>query len=178
MNTTFISIRKNLLLFILSLSFTAVYSFPFQGASKIKKDTSCCLEIFGRISFKNQHLKGSYTAELIYFNEVLDSVSVRCNRSFKFSLKRNSSYMIKISKPGFTSRLICVNTNVDDSDYLTGIYTFFFETELIAVKEAMLLDNEALELPAAIVSFNKKTGRFDHNRDYTSFVKQKIKTGM
>lgn len=178
MKTPAIFIRKQLLLFLLSICFTTINAFPIKGIFKSKKDTSCCLEIYGRISFKNQHLKGSYKAELIYFDETLDSVIVRCNRSFKFSLKRNSPYIIRISKPGFTPRLICVNTKVDDSDYLTGIYTFFFETELIAVKEAMLLDNEALELPAAIVSFNKKTGRFDHNRDYTSFVKQKIKTGM
>ena len=178
MKTPAIFIRKQLLLFLLSICFTTINAFPIKGIFKSKKDTSCCLEIYGRISFKNQHLKGSYKAELIYFDETLDSVIVRCNRSFKFSLKRNSPYIIRISKPGFTPRLICVNTKVDDSDYLTGIYTFFFETELIAVKEAMLLDNEALGLPAAIVSFNKKTGRFDHNRDYTSFVKQKIKTGM
>lgn len=183
MKTTLPFAPKYSLLIVFIICFTFMHaSQQKEGfASKtfpVKKDTSCCLQIYGRITFKNKPLIGNYKAELLYFGEPVDSVMLKCNKSFKFYLKRNSPYAIRISKPGYTSRLICINTNVDETDNQNSVYTFFFETELIAVKDAMLLDNEALQLPIALISFNKKKGRFDHNHEYTSFVKQKIYTGM
>ncbi len=183
MKTTMPFAPKHILWIALILCFTFVrasqqkHSFASK-TTLTKRDTSCCLQIYGRITFKNNPLIGNYKAELLYFGETVDSVMLKCNKSFKFYLKRNSPYAIRISKPGYTSRLICINTNIDETGNQNSVYTFFFETELIAVKDAMLMDNEALQLPIALISFNKKKGRFDHNHEYTSFVKQKIYTGM
>jgi hypothetical protein len=145
--------------------------------SKLSDNSSFCLEISGKVTHGKKLIKGKYKAELISNNFVISSATIKDNRSFKFLLNRNSSYLIKISKKGHKTRYVSVCTNMNTNRKQDQLYTLSFETELIGIKEALSLDYEAQELPVAIISFNKATEKFDNNKGYTAFVKQKIYAG-
>jgi hypothetical protein len=169
--TSHFSLRIVAILFLFSLSINAAYSKP--SGPKSTTDSLNCLKISGRITLGKKLIKGRYKAELISYNTVLDSAIIKDNSSFTFLLSKNSSYLIKISKKGHMPRFISVCTKMNGTAK-SGIQTLFFETELTDAKEARRLDAEALELPVAIITFNKKTKAFDTNEAYTAFVKQKI----
>lgn len=167
-----------LLLLCFMLSLNSAYSFTLKPLFKHKKDSACCLEINGKIIMDAKHIKGTYKAELIYIDKVVDSAIVKSDKSFTFVLKRNMPYFIRVSKAGYVARTICVNTNINETANPDSLFTFSVETELIDVAKAMRLNNEALELPAAIISFDNKTGSFNNNTDYALFVKNRIYEGM
>jgi len=173
MNSFTLLISKILLISFFSFSFNSAYSAPAKTkVSKLKKDSSSDLYLQGHIVVKNKEVKGIYKVEVLYYNAVASSFTVKNNESIKLLLKRDAPYVLKISKKGFRPQYICVNTNMHGSRNL--IHSFYFETNLISPAQAMLLDDEALELPIAMISFNKSTGSFANNKDYTSYVNQRI----
>lgn len=171
------TIAKILLICLLTLPFNSIHSAPKKPALVSATDSSSCLKISGRVTLDKKLIKGKYKVELMRYNTVIDSAIVKDNRSFTFVLNKNSSYLIKLSKKGHMTRYISVCTNMNDAQKQNEIHTLFFEAELLGVKEALSLDHEALELPIAIISFNKNTKKFSHNKGYTAFVKQKIYSG-
>src|SRR5579859_1924591 len=100
-NTT--SILQMLLLICFMLTVNSAYSFSLKPLSKHKKDSSSCLEINGRVIMDTKQIKGTYKAELIYFDKVMDSAIVKGDKSFTFELKRNMPYFIRISKAGYVA---------------------------------------------------------------------------
>jgi len=136
------------------------------------------LELEGKIVIKNKELKGSYKVEVMLYNSVTSTILVKNNAPLKLHLKKGTPYILKISKKGFFPRYICLNTNNCEDKGLAETYSFYLETDFIETSEAMRLDNETLEMPAAIISFDKTTCNFDHNKDYASFVNRKILNGL
>jgi len=178
MNTPSHLIAKIMLIGFLSFSINNAYSITKNKILKTKKDTSSDMSILGQIVVKNKAVKGGYKVEVLYYDSITATVNVKNNESVKFLLKKDSPYVIRISKKGFIPRYICLNTSTHETLNKTGLYTFYFETDFIETAEAMRLDNEALELPIGMITFDKKTGNFDNNKDYTSFVMQKIYSGL
>ena len=169
-------ITKLLLISSLGFSFNTAYCLGNKDL-RTKTDTSSEVHIQGRIIIKNKAIKGNYKVEVMYFDAVMHSFHVKHNSSLKIKLKRNSPYVLRVSKKGFIPRLICINTHME-SKVNNDTYSFYFETDFIKTAEAMRLDNEALELPVALISYDRKTNNFNSNQDYSNFVNQRIYGGV
>lgn len=158
-----------------TLFFAVATNLVFSMPSKDRKDNTgktSKVEIQGRILVKNKELKGAYTVEVLCFNSITESIQVKNNESLKLHLYANAAYLLKITKKGFVPRYISLNTHqmVDNKES----YSFYVETDFIEISEAMRMDSEDLEMPSAIISFNRSTGNLDNNLEYNSYVHQRI----
>jgi hypothetical protein len=157
------------LIFFLMLD---VVSGQVFGKSKTKElDTNHCLEISGRVSnfTKGRNL---YKVELISCNKIVDSVFIRGRSDFRFALERGTHYAIRISCPGYITRLVSVFTNV--SLEKNAFYRFEFDTQLISTRDAKRLDDDALDFPIAIISYHHDFNNFYYSEEYTSSVKRQL----
>jgi len=139
-------------------------------------DSLLCLEMKGKISFQKvgKQKRGKHKVELFLDNTIIDSMIVSDNKKFCFMLERNKYYGIRISKPGYVSRIIGVCTDITNPKYNDIFHHFLFETELIPEENALKLNQDALDFPIAIILFNNKTGWFYYSKKYTSSIKEKI----
>jgi hypothetical protein len=114
--------------------------------------------------------------ELINNLGEIDSVILKDNKTkFKFILARNSTYAIRISKKGFVSKYVSINTDMPVDDEV--IHRFVFETPLLK-KDAMAhLNREAMDLPIAIIHFDTKKRCFNYNKEYTASIKKELRKG-
>jgi hypothetical protein len=138
------------------------------------EDSLHCLEISGKIGFNGACSDNLLKIELIQDNRVVDSMTIKGKRTFKFNLKKNGYYGIRISKKGFVPRLISVCTDLEGGDISNKIYRFRFDTKLISVEGADELNKDALDFPIAVISFDRKKGWFYYSKKYTSQIKRKI----
>jgi hypothetical protein len=143
-------------------------------------DTVVCLRVVGIATSKNEPLDGveitlfKENEELIW--EQITSIPYH-DHSFMFDLHRNAQYSILISKEGFNSRLVSINTMLPDSvSKINAIYIFEFEVDLVKIKKVE--DDFYLDFPVAIISYNKSSGVFENHDDYTKHIKQKMLLGI
>ena len=155
-----------LLVFIILLVFLTT-SFFAKG-----NDTSSCLQISGKILKIKTSASNSYTVVLFCENIVVDAKVIKGNNVFKFNLKKNGLYTVRILKDGYVPRSVCVDTKLAEEH--VGFYKFHFDTELIEESEAAILNKEALQVPIALISYDVKKHWFNYNAAYTREVKKNI----
>lgn len=153
------------------------FSIPsFAGEDPVleeyRKET--CLHITGKIDLINEPEDGNtYKVELIYFNKVLKVLEIKESKTFKFSLKRDSYYTIRISKKGYVTKLISIDTNLDPE--MTDVNCKFrFDTTLMPESDATNLNPDALDFPVALIYYNENQGQFDNNNKYTASIKRQL----
>src|ERR1700741_800572 len=165
--------RTGLVVVFFALMSMAAYSFNGDGKER-SRDTAVCLVISGNVFLPDDETNKATRIELVYFNEIVDSVVVDGNKKFRFDLKKDAYYAIRICKDGYVPRIISINTNlkVDPDDFY--VYKFHFDTELIKQNESVKLNAEALEFPIAIVNFDEELDGFYYNEEYTLNIKREI----
>ena len=143
------------------------------GGSLPSVDTSNCLEIEGRILNATDGIDGVCKVELVHSNTVLESVLLKKGKKkFSFMLKKNMTYTIRISKTGFITRLVCVDTKMLKSNY--ELYNFSFETKLIEQANSEKLNKDFLDFPIALIYFDNRKDSFVYDKEYTSKIKKEI----
>lgn len=165
------------ILFII-LASVSCYTASTPGIPGKKKSNSEQLRINAQIVVRNKEVNGNFKMEVLFFDSVISVFTVKNNKPVTMLLKKDAPYMLKISKKGFVPRYVCLNTNIHDTGIPTDNYAFYLETDFIKNTTAMRLDNEALEMPIALVGYDKQTRNFNFNRDYTAFVSQRISAGL
>ncbi len=146
-----------------------------KSANKYKKgyDSLSVLEIEGKMISQDKNNVNDYTVELINKDGSIDTLLLKNTNKFKFVLSKNSNYGIRISKSGYISKLISVNTEMNiESD---GIYRFIFETSLLKKEALVHLNKEATDLPIAIIHFDEDNDCFMYNKQYTASVKKEMR---
>lgn len=116
---------------------------------------------------------GSYNLEVLYRDMVINRMTVKNNTPVRLLLKKDAPYVLKISKKGYFPRYIYVNTNMQEKTNKSFFY-LNMQTDLISSSDARILDDEALQLPSALVSYNRKAGTFESNKDYSAFVQRRL----
>jgi hypothetical protein len=158
---------------------TVVFPTKFYAQSK-SNDTTVCLQIIGVAISKTEPVNG-VTVRLFKENEELmwEEVSVipYHEHSFTFSLLGNSNYSIEVSKEGYISRLVSINTTLPDDVVIKG-NKFVFEFEVELQKNIKANDDFYLDFPIAIISYNSTSGVFENHDDYTKHIKEKIIMGI
>lgn len=155
-------------LFLLACSFKA------EAKHKITFDSLSCLLIEGKITNADDGIDQICKVELISANEVVDSAILKDGKKrFKFVLEKNTYYAIRITKIGYLSKLVSVNTEmVTQSDL---IYSFEFETGLIKEGAAKAFNEDILDFPVAIISFDYALDEFSYNQEYTDYIKRELR---
>lgn len=169
-----------LLVLLLIAPFSAIYSNKDKNRNGLDhngktNDSLPCLEIKGKFSKTAYKTKNTYTVELIRNNSVEKTVNVTDGNTFKFYLKHNDWYAIKILEKDCVPKLISVSTKLPkgvDDDILYGL-SFVIE-ELISDIESRELDTEALDFPVAIFSFDPKLKMFNINEEYTRNIRKEM----
>ncbi|WP_317898316.1 hypothetical protein [Aurantibacillus circumpalustris] len=159
---------------IISLFFAFTFNVKGQTNSyKLKFDSLSCLLIEGKIMNAYEGTDGVCMIELISANEVLESIMLKEGKDkFKFALNKNMFYSIRVSKTGFATKLISVNTEMLTGP--EGVHVFKFETSLIKDKIAAKLNQDILDFPVTIIHFDYEKDCFVHNAVYTSYIKKEL----
>lgn len=157
---------------IINFMIMALCVAPLLAKAKLPSNNDTCLIIKGSVSKLNTGLSDGYQVELFEQNTVKDIIQVKNNKSFSFTLNKNNLYTIRISKEGFLTKIISINTKIDSTNKL--IYSFEFETELISENRSKFLDKDWLEFPITIIEYFPETNWFYYNEEYTSNVKRGI----
>jgi hypothetical protein len=143
------------------------------GRSLPSVDTSNCLEIVGTILNTADGTDGMCVVELVHANNVLESVLLKKGKKkFSFILKKNTTYTIRVSKVGFITRLVCVDTKMLKSNY--ELYNFSFETKLVEQANSEKLNKDFLDFPIALIYFDNRKDDFVYDKEYTTKIKKEI----
>jgi hypothetical protein len=137
-------------------------------------DSLTCLEIEGKILVSDEDHSLNCMIELIGLDGKVERLILKENRrKFKLTLSRNSYYTIRISRPGYASKLIGVDTEVNEEADV--IYNFKFETMLLKEEALVHLNKDAMDMPIAIIQFDSENDDFVYDKKYTESVKQKLR---
>jgi hypothetical protein len=146
-----------------------------QAINKSNYDSLSILQVEGKISNLNENVYEDCIVELIWKNEVVQTLVLKeGKKKFKFILGKNTSYSIRISKKGYLSKLISVETEIPESEEYFGLYKFEFETSLIKEASASRLNKEMIDFPIAIVRFDYEQDIFSYDKKYTAHIKREL----
>jgi hypothetical protein len=147
-------------------------------AQTIKKeasgDTSKCLVFEGCFDGSVTDFTGEYTASLLRDNKVLDKQNQNVNKSFKFVLRRNMNYFVKLEKQGYIPKTISVSTIMPKNIDYEELYKFKLQTNLISADLSSHFKDDDIDFPVALISYRKKCDCFDFNLEYTSKVMESM----
>ncbi len=167
MKNSFLTISGLLFALLFSLNITAAGSYKFEF------DSLSCLQIEGTVMNVEEGSDSECTVELVSNNEVEQTLILKEGKhTFKFVLNKNTFYGIRISKRGFISKLISVNTEMlTEND---GIHIFKFETTLMNDVIAGKLNQDVIDFPVTIIQYDYESDSFAHNAEYTTYIKKEL----
>ncbi len=153
----------------LVLFFLMFISVSVSGAEN--KDTAYVIEIDGKVLIPKDDDSKLYKIELLCHNTVVDSGVVVDSESFLLKIKKDSWYTIRISKQGYLPMSVSIDTKLPGND--NNFHTFHFDTELIPDNK-YIMDNDAIDFPIAIISFNKKADAFTPVMEYSKNIRKSL----
>lgn len=122
------------------------------------------LQISGNIIGKQGNLEG-VLVELFRDNEVVSSFESTQKGKYRFDLASGYIYTIQLSKAGFYTKRISVNTKIPAG--YDDMHTFEMDFTLESVEEKNY-DNHLIEYPAVLIAFDSKQAGFTFDREYTN----------
>ena len=159
---------KYLIIFFFSIPFFSIKSY----SQTCTTDSLVCLNIKGKITNLGSKSDDTYKVELIYYNTVTTAEDINVSKPFKYELKKDAIYTIRVSKKGYITKLISIYTQLPESN--DELYKLDFETELIEERKSKKLNADALDFPITIIYYDDKANWFYFNEEYTSNIKRCI----
>src|SRR5688500_5265843 len=101
---------KTLLKKTAALVLITFISFPAL-AGKAARDTSLCLEITGK-AIHHDFVLDEVVVILVQDNKEISKIVLKEKEKFKFTLKRNTHYTIKLYRKGFVGRSMSIDTHL------------------------------------------------------------------
>jgi hypothetical protein len=96
--------------------------------------------------------------------QTVQSSTTTGNGKFRFILDPNKEYLIKTSKPGYTGKIVSVNTK--DVDVNSGTLDYYkFPISISIFKEVPGLDVSVLNSPIGAIFYNQTLKDFDYTAD-------------
>lgn len=135
-------------------------------------DTNSCLEIDGLIQNATIDNKNNCTVELLRANTVIETIVLDGKKKFRFYLNKNTMYSIRISKKGFITRLVAIDTRMLRTSY--DLYSFSFETSLPEEASSEKMNKNYIDFPIALVYFDNRKDCFVYDKSYTAKLKKEI----
>ena len=153
--------------------------FRFSSQAQIPlNDTIECMHAIGLATSDGAPLDGAVVT-IFQGNEVIEWSEITSNpkhdHHFSYNLFGNSYYTIQVSKPGYVTRSIGINTKVPEDFVINDDNPktkFAFEVEVFKMKPGA--DDEFLDFPIALVKLNETKRVFEFDTEYTKKLKLKI----
>jgi hypothetical protein len=144
-----------------------------QADNEAKYDSLSVLYVEGRISNADKNANEECIVELITNSGTIDTILLKeGKKEFRFVLNKNTSYSIKISKKGYVSKLISIDTKIPNDNRNFGLYSFAFETDLVKEKLMRKLKKDVPDLPIATVCFDSRSDSFSDDKHSTAHIKE------
>ncbi|MEZ4721749.1 MAG: hypothetical protein R2813_07745 [Flavobacteriales bacterium] len=134
-----------------------------QKNEKEKPESFEALDIRGLITSDKEKI-ADVILELWEDNEVIESIETKKNGKFKFRLENNHIYTIQLSKKGYYTKRISVNTHLPED--VKNRFEFEFDINIDSKKDNQF-DESLSEYPSALIAYNKKRKKFYFDKDYT-----------
>jgi hypothetical protein len=144
---------------------------PCLGQDTTAAEVYEALEISGNISAEDEGIEGAMV-ELFEGNRVVDAYETKKNGKFKFTLYNDLIYTIQITKKGYYTKRISVNTKLP-ADY-DDFAKFQFDITMVS-KETEQYDPYLAEYPSALISFDPKKKEFNYDKNYTKTYFDEVK---
>jgi hypothetical protein len=164
-----------LIIAILGLSFSA-------NASKDKKPKPdkygayACLHIIGTVENDEDdedEESQNCLIELIEPSKTVETVILTNGETkFELVLKKNTNYLIRISKKGCIRKSIAVDTHILTLE--NELHEFKFDIALLKESEAGKLNKNMLNYPVAMIQYDYQSDSFVHNQEYFDMVKKEL----
>lgn len=164
---------------LLGLVLLLLYSSISVAASNPKtgNDSSICLKIDGYIQNAGEGDDSPCIVELIAVSGKTDTLVLKSGKKkFSFLLNKNSYYAIRVSRKGYITKYICVNTQISKPGQ--SVHVFEFETILLNESVLAKLNKDMLDYPVAIVHYNFKANDFIYNKEYSKFIRKELFKGQ
>lgn len=163
--------QKNSLLSICSLPQTVLFLvvllvFVNQGFVKAQKGQAFTLEINGIVKDDDngRAIEGAIVKVTTASGQTVQSNTTTGNGKFKFVLEPNKEYLITANKPGYTGKIVSVNTK--DVDVNSGTLDYYkFPISISIFKEVPGLDVTVLNSPIGAIFYNQTLKDFDYTAD-------------
>lgn len=164
-------IVMKIIVFIYSILF-AICTNAFSSTIHIK-DSLECLKISGELFYNNKPYKNGEVT-LFLHNDSVAYMHTNKKGEFEFTLQRNQHYTIRIRGKEIFDKLVSINTIIyeeyPDHDVL---WKFTFEIHLNKkIKEYH--NEDALDFPFALISYNPHHDSFIYDRNYTSIIRKEV----
>lgn len=147
----------------LALLFIGFGSYTAAHAQDEGTESFEALDISGAISADEDYLAG-VLVELFEQNKVVDAFETKSNGKFKFTLFNDHIYTIQLTKEGYYTKRISVNTKLPEG--YDNTMRFDFDINLDS-KTDKSFDEYLVEYPSALISFDAKRGEYGFDKDYT-----------
>lgn len=167
MDTT--TFNKQLLIaFFILMPFNIIAS----SVNKVSDNDSIALKINLKVVYKETSIDGAVVTVFLGNEEIKGGETNRIG-AYKVNLIREKLYTIRISKEGYETKLVQIATAVPDK-YASDSYKFSITIDMM--KENKKIKNEdALEFPSALISFDLKKEKFEYDKKYTNTIKKEIR---
>jgi len=128
------------------------------------------LPVFGQVFEQGSKCEGA-SVKVYIDNDELGTFPVTKKGSFRLELDLNKYYTIEVSKDGYVTKRIAVNTMISDDIVNYPAYDCF--VNLKADSELKGADMDYFDFPAAIVRYDSEMGGFYHNDHYLTHIGNK-----
>ena len=153
--------------------FLFLTSLKSNSQNKTKPDSLYCLQIEGKILNVDAGEDASCIVELISLYNGIDTITLKeGKKKFKFMLEKDTYYALRISKKGYITKLVSINTEIVTTT--DGIFRFLFETNLIKVAALKRFNRDIVDFPVAIIYFDYHLDTFSYNKEYSENIKKQL----
>jgi len=142
------------------------------SAAAPKHDSLVCLQLEGIILNANENADAACVIELISLNATDTVILKEGKKKFRFTLNKDTRYAIRISRKGYISKLVCINTAM--LTQMEGLYRFEFETSLLRNEDAKNMNRDAIDFPVAMIAYDYGNKCFAYDKDYSSSIKKEL----
>lgn len=135
-------------------------------SAKAQKGQAFTLEINGIVKDDDngRAIDGAIVKITTPGGQTIQSSTTTGNGKFRFILDPNKEYLITANKPGYTGKIVSVNTK--DVDVNSGTLDFYkFPISISIFKEVPGLDVSVLNSPIGAIFYNQTLKDFDYTAD-------------
>lgn len=141
-------------------------------------DTIECIHAYGLATENGVPLDGAIITiyqgnEIIEWDEITSEP--KHDHHFNINLLGNNYYTIQVSKAGYVTRSVGINTKmpldvvINDDNPKEKIE---FEVDIFKIKKTA--DDELLDYPIALIKYNEQKRKFEFDTEYTKKIKEKM----
>jgi hypothetical protein len=171
-----IQLTKKMTGTIAALALSVAVSFAGNSdtdTSKTGEYNGKCLEVTVKPTENDLDLNG-VIIKVYLGNEAVSVINSDIIAMKKISLCRNKHYTIEISKKGYYSKLVSISTVLPKDIEFDDEFVYEYDLQLELVKQKKGADTYYMDFPAALISYDFASDKFDYSRKYTSEISNRI----